>query len=122
MLFATKYTIVRTPPEVNSGPNLVERAGYIPAQVRIENMMAAGQRLIAHRAEMYDFKNMSEIDENFIDPTRSKNFDLADATMIQQNIEANRRQAEILKASPAAQDGSGDVSSEGEGGNVSPEK
>ena len=41
-------------PEFNSGKKLVETAGYIPAQKRIENLMLAGQRLVAYRMELYD--------------------------------------------------------------------
>ena len=108
MNFSTKYSLQKTPPEVNKGPSHVEKAGYIPAQARIENMMLAGQRLVAHRAEMYDFKELKDIDENFIDPTRSKNFDMADATQIALNIEQKQRELDALKASQTAQDGSND--------------
>ena len=108
MNFATKYSIQKTSPEVNKGPSHVEKAGYIPAQARIENMMLAGQRLVAHRAEMYDFKELKDIDENFIDPTRSKNFDMADASQFALNLEQKQRAEEALKASQTAQDGSND--------------
>lgn len=104
MNFATKYSLQKTPPEVNKGPSHVEKAGYIPAQARIENMMLAGQRLVAHRAEMYDFKELKDIDENFIDPTRSKNFDMADASQFALNLEQKQRESEALKASQAAQE------------------
>ena len=104
MNFATKYSLQKTPPEVNKGPSHVEKAGYIPAQARIENMMLAGQRLVAHRAEMYDFKELKDIDENFIDPTRSKNFDMADASQFALNLEQKQRAEEALKASQTAQE------------------
>lgn len=89
MNFSTPYQDNRfkTPPEVNSGETLVEKAGYEPAKIKIENMILAGQRLSDYRKSQYDFEG--EIDEDFIDPTRSPNFDLADATQLQMQTEAN---------------------------------
>ena len=71
-------------------------------------MILAGQRLIEHRMSMYDFDSNKELDESFYDPTRSKNFDMADAFQMQQNVENNVKQKELLKASQTAQDPSGD--------------
>jgi len=115
MQFQTKYSHEKSPGEVNLGKNLVEKAGYIPAQTRIENMILAGQRLVEHRKEMYDFSDGKDIDENYIDPTRSKNFDMADAFQIQQNLENNRKQSELLKASQTAKEGSGEPPKQNEG-------
>ena len=117
MNFSTKYSLQKTPPEVNKGPSHVEKAGYIPAQARIENMMLAGQRLVAHRAEMYDFKELKDIDENFIDPTRSKNFDMADASQLALNLDQKQRESEALKASQAAQEAQEEPQKQKEGGN-----
>lgn len=78
MNFQTHYTHQSSKPEQNHGPVLVEVAGYISAQKRIENMILAGQRLIAYRREQFDFEEGS-VDEDFNDPTRSSNYDLADA-------------------------------------------
>ena len=121
MQFQTKYTHEKSPGEVNLGKNLVEKAGYIPAQARIENMILAGQRLIEHRKEMYDFSDGKDIDENFTDPTRSKNFDMSDAFIMSESIKNNVRQKELLKASLTAQDGSGAVQKGEEGENNPPE-
>lgn len=106
MQFQTRYNHSKTPPEINSGISLVEKAGYIPAKARIENMIMAGQRLIEHRASLYDSDNFKEgaIPDDYIDPTRSKNFDMADATMYKQNVENNIKQRELLKASQTAQE------------------
>jgi len=122
MQFQTKYTHEKSPGEVNQGKNLVEKAGYIPAQARIENMILAGQRLIEYRKEMYDFSDGNDIDETFSDPTRSKNYDMSDAFIMSEAIKNNVRQKELLKASLAVQNASGQVLSDGEGGTVSPEK
>nr|QJB19359.1 MAG: hypothetical protein [Microvirus sp.] len=109
MLFQTRYNHQKSIPEVNLGKRLVEKAGYIPAKDRIENMILAGQRLIEHRMSMYDFESNKELDESYYDPTRSKNFDMADAFQMQQNVENNIKQKELLKASQTAPEPSGEV-------------
>lgn len=91
--FKTHYTGSTTKPEKNLGERLVETAGYIPAQVRIENMMLAGRRLAEARKELYDFPAGVEPDETLSDPTRSPNFDMADATAIQMSAESRLRQS-----------------------------
>lgn len=106
MRFNTQYDRVRQPAETNSGITLVERAGYISAQVRIENLMLAGQRLVQARKEMYDFPD-GKIDLNFTDPTRSKNYDLADGFQDSLKVAAKlKAQKEAAKASQTAQEGS----------------
>lgn len=87
MEFATHYKRKRQAPESNSGKSNVERAGYIPTKKRIENLMLAGQRLVESRREEYDFPD-GKIDENFSDPTRSPNFDLADATALSRAVDS----------------------------------
>lgn len=87
----------KTPPEINSGKSLVEKAGYVSAKTRIENMILAGQRLVDYRKHQFDFPD-GNIDEEFNDPTRMSNFDLADATQLQLQVEAN------LKAFQTAQE------------------
>lgn len=97
------------PGEVNSGELLTEQAGYIPPKVQIENMILAGQRLDAARGE-YDFGEDDEIDEDFIDRTRSSNYDLADASQDLMAVSGRLRDQEaVAKASQAAQDASGDA-------------
>lgn len=94
MKFKTQYNTKPSPPELGGGEKLVEVAGYIPAHKQINNLINAGQRLAAARAEMYDFPD-GEIDENFNDPTRNGNFDLADATQINLEMEAKARAAAV---------------------------
>ena len=77
-----------------------EQAGYIPPQIQIENMILAGERLNQSRKEQYDFASADEIDEDAYDPTRSGNFDLADATRLAMEAEASI--AESQKASKVA--------------------
>ena len=116
MKFQTRYDRIDRPGEINSGPILVERAGYIPARIQIENLINAGHRLKEHRAEMYDFTELSKIDLNFYDPTRSKNFDIADAFQIKQQVEAR------LKASENALDAPDKSSKDKEEVSTTPDK
>lgn len=109
MQFQTRYNRIDRSGEINPGPILVERAGYIPAKIQIENLILAGKRLQEHRAEMYDFTELSKIDLDFYDPTRSKNFDIADAFQLKRAVE------ERLKASQNAQEASGEVQNKSEG-------
>lgn len=83
--------------EVNSGKIVVETAGYISPKKQIETLMLAGQRLAQYRASQseYDFPD-GKIDEGFVDPTRSPGFDMADASQLAMQAEAN------LKAAQAA--------------------
>lgn len=92
--------------EILDSKSVTEQAGYIPPQIQIENMILAGQRLDAARRDMYDFSSEDEIDEDAYDPTRRGNFDLADATQMAMEAEANLRD-QARKASQTAQDASG---------------
>jgi len=114
MIFQTHHTHQKTVPEANLGKRLVEKAGYIPAKDRIENMILAGQRLIEHRMSMYDFDSNKEFDESYYDPTRSKNFDIADAFQLSLNAENNLKQRELLKASQTALEPPNEVSKQSE--------
>lgn len=80
--------------EVNSGELITEVAGYIPAQVQIEDMIMAGARLDASRAERFDFASEEEVDESFEDITRSSNFDMADAAQIRNELVAKAEVSE----------------------------
>lgn len=113
--FKTQFNANVFPRVLNNGSGeiLVEKAGYIDLQKRIENMMLAGNRLVEGRKEMYDFDG--DVDEDFYDPTREKSFDLADASMISNDIEAKLR---AFKANQNAQKAS--VEAAKEGGEESP--
>ena len=101
-------------PEFNSGKKLVETAGYIPAQKRIENLMLAGQRLVAHRMELYDCPAGDTFDDTLpYDPTRSGDFDLADGT--QMALGVNARLAEQADKSAKKESKQVAPSSEDEG-------
>lgn len=78
MNFQTRYNRVKTPPEIIPRTSKVEKQGYISAEKRIGAIMAAGMRLDSSRREQFDFPD-GQVDESFIDPTRSGNYDMADA-------------------------------------------
>ena len=59
----------------------VELGGYVDPRTQIEAFFEAGKRLTAGRREMYDLPDGKYKDEP-MDPTRSPNFDMADASMI----------------------------------------
>lgn len=80
MLFMTRYKRPEPIFEEGGGDLMVETAGYIPPKRQIEQFMLAGKRLELSRREMFDFPDGKEVE--FSDPTRSPNFDMADATML----------------------------------------
>jgi len=86
------HSIVRRPKSHGlSGfsPSKAESAGYIPPKIQIENMILAGKRLDDARKEQYDFGPDDKIDENFVDPTRNPNFDMADASALADQVKEN---------------------------------
>jgi hypothetical protein len=89
MKFATEFDHPIFPGEKGGGGvSMVEMAGYIPADVQITDMINAGARLSYARAQQYDFADGEEDDGSFIDPTRRPDFDLADASSLQDLAEA----------------------------------
>lgn len=105
-MLQTKYNREKQPGEINSGEILVDKAGYVSKHKRIKAIMDAGERLIAARREMYDYIQNAPDDETEpdIDPTRSPNFDMADATQLTMEINERKRQKEkeIREAERAA--------------------
>jgi len=97
-------------PEKNDGELVVEIGSYIPAKQQIESFIQSGKNLQASRQGRYDFEG--EVDEDFTDPTRSPGFDMADASQLLMQAEANiseaRRIAEAnAKAAKVSQKESG---------------
>ena len=80
MLFMTRYKRPDPVYEEGGGELLVETAGYIPPKKQIEQFMLAGKRLEASRRELFDFADGKDTGE--FDPTRSPNFDMADASQL----------------------------------------
>lgn len=69
-------------PETLGGLRITETAGYIPAEQQINRLIAAGERLGEYRKELYDIEATGNPYDAQIDPTRSGNFDMADATIL----------------------------------------
>jgi len=91
-------------PEENSGELITETAGYVPMQIRIEEMIMAGQRLEISRGDQFDFNGVHP-DEEFYDPTRLKGFDMADAFQIKEQLRQKKLDHEaFVKASYKAQE------------------
>jgi len=67
--------------EYNDGEILVETAGYIPADRKIESMIDAGRRLMDFRAG-YEFQDGEDVPDDYMDPTRDPGFDYADASRL----------------------------------------
>jgi len=91
MEFQSTYKRLPHHPEKNLGERIVETAGYMTNKQKIESILNAGRRLVDYRKEQYDFQDV--VDEDFFDPTRSKNFDMADATILARQTE-NRLKAQ----------------------------
>lgn len=105
------YTQWNRPPvkelEMNDGETITEVQGYIPAKKQIENLLTAGARLSAYRRELYDFGPGDEVPEGFEDPTRSPNFDMADASALGEAVERRlRAQAKAAKEAVAKEQAS----------------
>lgn len=103
MKFATAYERNPSKKEKLDQTIKVQKIGYVPAKKRIEDIINAGMRLKDFRASQYDFPEGTQIDETLNDPTRSKNFDLADASQLKYAAEASLKASQAaLKASQAA--------------------
>ena len=108
MDFFTKY---KRPAPVLEHPDpvsKVETQGYIPADVQIMRMIDAGRRLDNFRRENFDFGSEEEVEDDFIDPTRSPGFDMSDASQLAKSVGRNgKKRAE--KENPADEkDSAGD--------------
>lgn len=101
-MFNTRYERKKSPLEMGGGDRITETAGYLPPQKQIEQFMVAGRRLAESRKEMFDFPDGKE-DPSFSDPTRSPNFDLADAFQLgSQAGESVDKAVEDIKAKKKA--------------------
>lgn len=87
-------------PERMDPNSKTEKHGHVPLNKRIEEMVLAGQRLDRSRMG-YDTLNPNDPDPE-IDPTRRKDYDLAEATQ-EQNAVTDRLQDSAKKAVEASQ-------------------
>lgn len=94
MEFNTKYHRKRDELKIFDPQSLVERQGYIPPKVQIENMILAGKRLNDFRMG-YEFNSDEIVPDDYMDPTRNPGFDLVDASNLA--LVANDRLQSSLK-------------------------
>lgn len=109
-------------PEKNDGELVVEIGSYIPAKQQIESFIQSGKNLQAARQGRYDFEG--EVDEDFTDPTRSPGFDMADASQLLLQAEANISEARKIaeanaKAEKVSKEESGSKASSADAGDAS---
>lgn len=75
--------------EPGGGEIITEQQGYVPADVLIKNMILSGQRLQAFRDEEFDVpgnKVKDDVDD-FVDvPYRRLDFDMSEASMLQESL------------------------------------
>lgn len=90
-MIQTRYTRDKAPRDIEpgGGKSIVETSGYVPADVRIKELLMAGVRLADYRAERYDWPQGSIVDEDkLVDPTRRPGYDMADAAQAALAIKA----------------------------------
>lgn len=88
MRFNTSTEHTKFEGETNDGPSLVETAGYIPLNMQLARLQAAGASLLKYREENYDFPSGIPVPDDAEDPTRAPNYDMADASMVLREVEA----------------------------------
>lgn len=74
-MFSTKWERSKPFYEKGGGKVIVEKAGYVSANDRIQAIINAGQRLNEYRKEQFHFQADQEVPEDFNDPTVSPQFD-----------------------------------------------
>jgi len=109
MNFYTKYVRPEKTYEKNSGKRITEMRGYVSAKDRITAIMDAGERLISSRAEMFDYQPGQEINlDDIPDPTMSKSYDPADASMqileLEQKLALAKEQSKMAEKPKEEQD------------------
>lgn len=105
-MLTTRYNYKPSPGEPGGGEKLVETSGYIPADVRIQELIMAGERLGDYRRESYDYGPDDEIDDLIEDPTRHPSFGLEDGSQydreVAQRLEKQKADAKARKKLEAA--------------------
>jgi hypothetical protein len=105
MVFETHFSRSVFDDEVNEGKKIVETAGYVPAKKQIENLLLAGEKLVAYRKGMYDYEPDDDSDDDdFNDPTRVPGFDMADSSQLQSELEGRIKAQEAAAAAAAKED------------------
>lgn len=123
MLFQTKYNRDDFPRtyEPGGGPVITEQAGDLPLKVQIESMILAGERLMDHRRQLYDYDG--DYDDNFDDEssdpfgeqdvTRRRDADIMDV-MAQYNRQRGLLREKAAAAAKAAEEAAAAAKAAGE--------
>lgn len=109
----TIYHKYNTPPiqkEKGGGESMTEIEGYVSSKDKIMSLISAGRRLVAARADQFDFPDGE--DNGAMDPTREPNFDLADASMLYNDIQSQPPQEDKEEDREEEKEGQGDVPGE----------
>lgn len=100
------YNHFKRPPKVlkdwTKEKSMTEKSGYVPQNVRVENLILAGQRLAKARDELYDTIKEVDIDEVPLDPTRLPGYDMADASQSLYALQQRANEAKIAKKAAEA--------------------
>lgn len=110
MKFQTQWSDDYQPDkDQGGGVVLVETNGYKSANATIQELMDAGRQLMQNTQSRYDFgEEITDYDEYDCDPTRSGNFDLADAYQMtvaaEHHVVTKTREWEAAQASKKAQE------------------
>jgi len=91
--FSSIYDRRKSVGETGFTPSKTERQGYVPPKVQIESMIRAGKRLNDLRKERYDGVISEEFDDIPLDPTRRRDFDLAEASMLDRHLKAEFKES-----------------------------
>lgn len=86
--------VVEYPSDVSN----VQIAGYRSNADQITALIDAGMRLQQAREDMYDYADDASIDDSVTDPTRSNDFDLADAAQIAHQIVPKVKSSKIVES------------------------
>lgn len=78
--------------------SLTEKIGYVPLGDRLATLLGAGKRLIAARAELYDFVDkIGPVDPDII-ALRKPGFDLADLSQLKRELAKRQERSAAEKA------------------------
>lgn len=95
--FYTKYSKPEYTGEKNTGEIITDKYDYVPATTQITRLLQAGQRLKVHRRQDYDFGANEKVPDDFVDPTRSPDFDLVDVSEFESALQQKLSESEKKK-------------------------
>lgn len=85
-------------PSVVYEVSVTEQTGWLPVSKQVERLIRAGENLMAWRKESFDFQHGEKDDGRPADPTKSPDFDLADASRILEDFQERVNEAAAADA------------------------